>query len=158
MIALKAGHPKTGANSAIEKAFAMPFPALAPALRALVVWLLIILAESLLGGLRRSLVPPDHAFVIRQASVLVSLAMIFAICWMTARWLRMGSDAAALALGSGWACLTLAFEIGFGRAAGASWSRILSDYDLAHGGLMPLGLAGLAITPWVVRRLRLRSV
>jgi len=50
--------------------------------------------------------------------------------------------------------LTLIFEFALGRATGASWSRILSDYNPTHGGLMLLGLAFMFITPWLTRRLR----
>jgi hypothetical protein len=39
------------------------------------------------------------------------------------------------------------------RATGASWREILIDYDLLHGGMMPLGLLAMALTPWTVRRL-----
>lgn len=131
-----------------------PMPNPAPLVRTLLVWLLILLAETLLGGLRRALAPPDLEFVIRQASVVVSVAMIFAISWFATRWLGLRSDAAALGAGVEWAVLTFIFEFAVGRLTGASWSRIWSDYDLAHGGLMPIGLVLMALTPWLVRRLR----
>ena len=41
-----------------------------------------------------------------------------------------------------------------GRRLG--WARIAADYDLLHGGLMPLGLLAMALTPWAVRRLKAR--
>jgi len=126
----------------------------APLLRALIVWLLIMAAESLLGGLRRLIVPEALAFAAREVSALVSVAMIFAISWTTASWLRLRSGGQALAVGLAWAALTLGFEIGLGRLMGASWAWILADYDLRNGGLMPVGLLLMALTPWAVLRLR----
>jgi hypothetical protein len=38
--------------------------------------------------------------------------------------------------------------------AGASWSRLAEDYDVAHGGLLPFGLALLFLSPWLACRLR----
>ncbi len=57
-------------------------------------------------------------------------------------------------IGVGWMVLTLGFEVLLGRALGAGWDRILADYDLPHGGLMPLGLLWLAVAPWAAARLR----
>jgi hypothetical protein len=133
----------------------MPLPA--PVARAILVWLLIIAAESVLGSLRHIFVPEAVAFLARQASVVVSVAMIFAISWLTAPWMRLRGLGQALAVGIGWVALTLAFELGLGRLTGASWPRILSDYDLRNGGLMPLGLILMALTPWAVLRLRRRA-
>jgi len=51
--------------------------------------------------------------------------------------------------------LTLVLEIGLGRLVfGFPWERILSDYDLPRGGLMPLGLLVMALAPLLVARRR----
>jgi hypothetical protein len=131
-------------------------PALPTILRALLIWLLIIAAESLHGALRQMLFDPDIEFFVRQASVLTATLIIFAITWACIRWLKIESTAAALGVGLLWVVLTLAFEVVVGRALGLSWARIASDYDLLHGGLMPLGLLAMALTPWAVRRLKAR--
>jgi len=128
-------------------------PALPVILRALLVWLLIVAAESVQGSLRRMLFDPDVEFVVRQVSVLTGALIIFAITWACIRWLRIRSTVGALGVGVLWVVLTLAFEIVIGRALGLSWARIASDYDLLHGGLMPLDLLAMALTPWAVRRL-----
>jgi len=132
-------------------------PALNALLRVLLVWLLIVVAESLHGALRRALFHPDVEFVVRQASVLTGALIIFAITWACIGWLRIRSTAGALGVGVLWVVLTLAFEIVVGRAMGLDWRRIGSDYDLLHGGLMPLGLLAMALTPWAVRRLKAGS-
>lgn len=57
-------------------------------------------------------------------------------------------------MGGLWIVLTLAFEVGLGRLAGYGWDRIFADYDLARGGLMPLGLLAMGLIPWLVQRLQ----
>jgi hypothetical protein len=57
-----------------------------------------------------------------------------------------------LCIGGAWVALTLAFEILLGRAMGASWDRILSDYNPARGGFMLAGLVVLFLAPWLTRR------
>ena len=123
-------------------------------LRALLVWLLIVLAESAQGALRRLLVSPEVEFAVRQLSVLTGALLIFAITWVCLRWMRLRTAGEALAVGGLWVALTLLFEIGLGRLMGLGWDRLLADYDLLHGGLMPLGLLLMALTPWAARRLK----
>jgi hypothetical protein len=54
-----------------------------------------------------------------------------------------------------WVVLTVVFEVAFGRLVmKSSWERIRSDYELAHGGLLPIGLVTLAGSPLVASRLR----
>lgn len=132
----------------------MPTFSLPTLLRALAVWLLIVAAESVQGALRRVLTAPEVEFAVRQASVLIGVAAIFAITWVCWRWMRIRSRTGALAVGALWAGLTLAFEFGLGRAMGLGWGRLLEDYDLARGGLMPLGLLAMALTPWLVQKLK----
>jgi hypothetical protein len=134
----------------------MPTFSLPALIRALLVWLLIMATESVQGGLRRLLTDPDVEFAIRQASVVTGALVIFAITWVTLPWMRIRTTAGALGVGLLWVALTLAFEVGIGLATALAWERVLSDYDLLHGGLMPLGLLVMALTPWMVRRLQTR--
>jgi hypothetical protein len=57
-------------------------------------------------------------------------------------------------VGALWVGLTLVFEFSLGRATGASWSRILSDYDPSRGGLMLLGMAFMFLAPMLAARFR----
>jgi hypothetical protein len=60
-----------------------------------------------------------------------------------------------LGVGTVWLLLTLMFEIAFGRdVMHASWQRIGSDYDLRHGGLLPIGLLLLATAPLITAKFR----
>lgn len=139
-------------------------------LRAFAVWLSIIVAESIHGALRAWLLAPLVGdFASRQIGVFTGTALIFGIAWFAHRWM-MGEEGnvsghqaqtagiprtiACLAIGAAWVMLTVAFEVGLGRALGMSWSRIAADYRLWEGGLMPLGLVAMLATPWIVARLR----
>lgn len=135
----------------------MPAFSLPVLLRALAIWLLIIAAESVQGGLRRLLLSPEIDFAVRQGSVLIAALVIFAITWACLRWMRIRTAAGALGVGVLWVALTLGFELLLGRALGLGWERMLEDYDLLHGGLMPLGLLAMALTPWAVHRLQMRG-
>lgn len=124
--------------------------------RAVLIWLLLITAETLQGAARHLLLSPALEQALRQLSVIVGVVVIFAITWASLPWMRIRTTRQALAVGALWALLTLAFEFGVGLLTGASWSRILADYDLPSGGWMPLGLLAMALTPWTVWRLRAR--
>ena len=126
-------------------------------LRALAVWLLFILAAAVQGGLRQVLTSPEFEYAVRQASVFAGALILFAITWFSLGWMRIRTTREALSVGLTWVALTLMFEIGLGRVLGLGWDRILADYDLLHGGLMPLGLLAMALTPWAVRRLQART-
>ena len=122
--------------------------------RGALVWLLLMAAESLQGVLRHLFLSPALELALHQLSVIVGVAVIFASTWALLPWMRIRTTPQALAIGVMWALLTLAFELGLGWIVGADWSRVSADYDLIHGGLMPLGLLAMALTPWTAWRLR----
>jgi hypothetical protein len=126
-----------------------------PWLRAALVWMLIMLAETGHGIVREVFIAPVLGDLrARQLGVLVGCIIIFVIAWLTARWMGASSRRQQFRVGAFWVILTLVFEFALGRATGATWSRILSDYNPAHGGFMLLGLAFMFITPWLTRKLR----
>ncbi len=123
-------------------------------LRALAVWLVLIGGEVVQGALRaRYLAPRVGDLRARQLGVFVGSAQIMLIARGFARWLRAESPRAQLRVGGLWVALTLVFEVGFGRRAlGYSWQRLASDYDPRRGGLLPVGLAVMALAPWLAAR------
>lgn len=125
--------------------------------RAVLVWLLLMAAESLQGAARRLLLSPALEQALRQFSVLVGVLVIAAITWALLPWMRIRTTGQALATGAMWALLTLAFEFGLGGIMGLSWSQMLADYDLTQGGLMPIGLLAMALVPWAAWRLQSRT-
>lgn len=119
--------------------------------RSFVIWLVIILAESLHGTARELwLRPLVGDFRARQFAFFSGMALILTIACLSVRWLKAEGLRQWLAVGALWAGLTLAFEIGLGRGMlGYAWERLWEDYNLARGGLMGLGLLFLLVVPWL---------
>jgi len=124
--------------------------------RALVVWLILIAAEVLHGIARAIfLVPHVGQFRSNQIGVFTGSLIIFAIALVFIRWIGATRSSQLLGIGVLWVGLTLAFEILFGRfVVGASWERLLSDYNVLQGGLMPFGMIALVLSPWIAGKVR----
>jgi hypothetical protein len=128
-------------------------------LRGIVVWLVIMLAETLHGTARNLwLAPYMSDLSARQVSFFSGTILILAIATLFAPWLR-ASRSQLLKIGLLWAMLTAAFELALGRfVLRYSWERILADYNLFQGGLMAFGLVILVFAPLIAARLRHRLV
>lgn len=124
--------------------------------RGFVVWLVIILAESLHGTARVMLLEPYAGDVrARQIAFFTGMAIILAIAIAFIRWIRATSVSRLLAVGFLWSVLTLSFEILLGRfVLNYSWERILADYDLREGGLMAIGMIFLVFAPLIAAKVR----
>lgn len=124
--------------------------------RVAAVWLGLVATETLHGITRTLLLAPQLGdFRARQVAVLTGSALILAIAYATARWIGAQSDRELVSVGAAWLAGMLVFEVGTGRLlAHLSWQRILSDYDLVHGGLLPIGMAVLLFAPLIADRLR----
>jgi hypothetical protein len=124
-------------------------------LRAVTVWLVIILIEFVHGVLRTLfLVPLVGDFKARQIGVFIGSLLILTIAYFFIRWIQAKNTVSLFAVGFVWLVLTLAFELCFGRfALNLSWDRILSDYNIAQGGLLPIGLVVLLFAPLIAAKL-----
>ncbi len=59
-----------------------------------------------------------------------------------------GSATQSFFIGFCWLILTLAFEFGFGRWRGNSWSRLLEDYNILQGRIWILIPIWISIAPY----------
>jgi len=127
-------------------------------LRALAVWLAIIVAESVHGVLRQALLAPALGDLrARQLSVATGALLILAIATACSRWLRAEAPRAQLAVGALWVALTVGFELALGRLAlHYDWARLTQDYDPRRGGFLALGMIVLALAPRIGASLRSR--
>jgi hypothetical protein len=127
-----------------------------PWLRALLVWLVIIFAESVHGTLRTLyLAPAIGDFPARRVGVFIGTAIIFVLALAFARWMGARTRTQLLGIGLLWVALTVTFEIALGRVVfHYEWGRILSDYDLSRGGLMVFGLLAMVFMPLLAARIR----
>ncbi len=124
-------------------------------LRGFIIWLILILAESLHGTARTLwLAPRIGDLPARQISLITGSILIVMITTLFVRWLHASGISQLISVGILWMLFTVGFEIGLGRLLGYSWERIWSDYNLLKGGLMPLGLVLLAFSPLIAARLR----
>jgi hypothetical protein len=127
-----------------------------PWLRALLVWIVIIVVESIHGAVRVLFIAPTLGDLrSRQLGVPIGALLIFAIALAFSHWLGARTVRQQLCVGAFWAGLTAAFEVVLGRFAfGFGWDRILADYDLTRGGLMGFGLLAMLLIPYAAARMR----
>ena len=60
-----------------------------------------------------------------------------------------GSATQSLFIGVCWLVLTLAFEFGFGRWRGNSWSRLLGEYNILQGRIWILIPIWITLAPYL---------
>lgn len=125
-------------------------------LRALVIWLGLLILAVLNGGVRDTWLSPwlgDTAG--RALSTLLLSGLILLATWLTIGWLRPGTVAEALTIGVLWLFLTLAFEFLVGHYGfGKPWQELLADYDLRRGRIWVIVLLATLLAPLYTARLR----
>lgn len=127
-------------------------------LRALVVWLVFITAESILGTLRVLFLEPRiGAEVAQRIGLITGSAALLIVTYLLIVWMRVAGRAALLGVGALWLVLTFAFEMVIGRLRGRSWQSLLADYDITRGGLMSAAMLLLLLAPLIAARLRNRK-
>lgn len=123
--------------------------------KAFAAWALIVVVESVLGTVRqRFIAPATGDMPARQIGVLTGSALVFAVACACVRWIGARSLREQLKVGLLWVALTIAFEFGLGAMLGYSRERMRSDYDLAAGGFMALGLLCMLLAPALAARAR----
>ena len=125
-------------------------------LKSVLVWLVFILAESLNGAARIFwLIPLLGDRFAHQISFVIGSLLILTIATLFIRWLKAEKSWQLLSIGLAWLLLTVLFEIGLGRFVFAySWEQIAADYNLLQGGLMPIGLVLLVLSPFIATKIR----
>jgi hypothetical protein len=123
--------------------------------RAVAIWFLIALAKSVHGTIRRLFIAPVMGDLsARQIGVLTGSTIIFLISWLSIRWIGARKFTYQLEVGALWVVLTDLFEVGLGLALGYPQARILSDYNVAQGGLMGFGLLFMLFVPSLAAKVR----
>ena len=124
--------------------------------RGLMIWLLIIFAESVHGTLRQIfLAPLVGDFTARRIAFFVGLVLIFAIAYFSVAWIRAANPKQLFAVGLMWAILTLLLEFSLGfLILGYPRERVFEDYDFTRGGLMGFGIVFMFFAPVLAAKLR----
>lgn len=125
-------------------------------LRALVIWLLILVLAVLNGGVRDAWLSPRLGDTIGRAiSTLLLCGLVLLATWLTIGWIRPATRGDALRVGALWVALTLAFEFGVGHYGfGKPWRELLADYDLSRGRIWMAVLVVTLLAPWWAARHR----
>lgn len=123
--------------------------------RAVIVWMVIAMAEVIHGILRVRLLNRrvgDHRA--RQIAVGTGSILILFISWFALPLIAPHSRSDALAIGTLWLVAMLTFEITLGRFIfHAPWAKITADFDLRRGGLLGFGMLILFFAPLLLSRL-----
>ena len=124
--------------------------------RAIAVWALVMAVEFVHGTLRWTFLRPHVGdFRSGQIGVFTGSALFLVIVYFCTPWMRMRIASDTWRIGASWVGLTLAFEWSFGHyAMRRSWASIFAEYDVLHGGLMPVGLVIFGMSPWLAFALR----
>ena len=123
--------------------------------KAVVVWVLIAIAEVVHGILRvRFLNRRVGDRRARQIAVFTGSGLILIIAWALVPWINPGTVGQCYWIGLLWFVLMMVFEIGFGRFVfRASWKRLLSDFDFRQGGLLSIGMGILFFAPLIAAKI-----
>ncbi|MEQ1903769.1 MAG: hypothetical protein ABL888_06270 [Pirellulaceae bacterium] len=125
--------------------------------KAIIVWLIIVAAETLHGILRQLYLAPQIGDLpARQVGVFIGSGIILGVACLFIRWINPKTYTQQFLIGLLWVVLIAVFEFSLGFALGYSRERMLEDYDLSRGGLMGGGLLFLLFAPMIAARLRQR--
>lgn len=123
--------------------------------RAFLVWVVIIFVETLHGIFRALVIAPWIGdFRSRQVGVFLGSILILLVALLFIRWINAGPIRRLVLIGAMWLILTISFELTIGLVIlGLDRQRMIEDYDVSHGGLMPFGLLFLLFTALIADRL-----
>ncbi len=125
-------------------------------LRSLLVWLLLMLLETIHGTLRLMLlVPMVGDFRARQIAVFTGALLSFITTCFFISWIQPQIKRQVVLIGLFWVVLTIMFEVLLGIFVfRMPISRIAEDYDILRGGLMPIGLLLMLFTPIIAAHIK----
>ena len=90
-----------------------------------------------------------------QVGTVLVCTVFFGICYVTIPYWGVASAAQALAIGTLWLIMTIAFEFGFGHyVVGHSWRALFADYNVLRGRVWILVLMVTWLSPALSFRIR----
>jgi hypothetical protein len=122
--------------------------------RAVLTWLLLLVAMFAAGAFRVAVVAPRlSSFGTEVAGALLGIAVILALTRPFIRSLERPTRSTLAGIGALWLGLTVAFEFAFFHYVGRkSWESLLAQYDVSAGHLWPFALAAVALAPFAWAR------
>ncbi|PZF76303.1 hypothetical protein DK847_14025 [Aestuariivirga litoralis] len=122
--------------------------------RGLMVWLLIMVAETVHGVLRGLLlVPLTGAAAAERIGWPVAALLVLAITTLAIGWTGLATPRQLLRLGVVWAVLTVLFELGIGALRGLDAQGLAAALNPLTGSV-PWSAALMVLAPLIAARLR----
>lgn len=124
--------------------------------KVLVIWSLFMVGAIANGAVRiKFIIPRTGEAVGHVISTALLCIIILVITWLTIRWLAPASMQQAIAIGTAWLLMTLAFEFGVGYFIGHhSWTEMLTDYNILKGRVWVAVPILTFLAPWWMAELR----
>jgi hypothetical protein len=124
--------------------------------RALIVWLLLLMAALANGGFREAVLTPGLGLPVAHViSTLLLSTTIVALTWLLTPWMHLRTVSDGVLVGMVWAGLVLAFEFLAGHFLfGRSWPYLVADYDVSRGRIWILVPLVTLFAPAWARRVR----
>jgi hypothetical protein len=124
--------------------------------RAVSVWLGILVLASINGAFRDLVMTPRLGDPIARAiSTVLLCAVIAGVTWSSVRWLGPQTEGQAVMIGGLWLVLTLTFEFGAGHYLfHKPWQVLLADYDVRRGRIWIAVLVVTLLAPLWASRVR----
>lgn len=125
-------------------------------LKAVGVWLVIVVAAILNGMFREKvLVPVMGANIALLLSGMLLAVLVFIVTLAFIFFIGSTEPKVYIFVGLFWVLLTLSFELLFGHyVAGKSWHEIMKVFNIQKGDLFLLVLVVAAISPWLAAKVR----
>ncbi len=123
--------------------------------RGLLVWLLIMLIETIHGVLRGLFVVPR--FGEETASRIgwpIGVIIVLGVSYLAIRWIGLRDTSNLIRLGALWAILTFVFEIVIGLLRGLDAARIWAEINPLEGGLIVYSVIVMFFAPLAAHHLR----
>lgn len=123
--------------------------------RGLLVWLLIMLVETIHGVLRGLLVAPRLGE--EMASRIgwpIGMIIVLVVSYLSIRWIGLRDTSNLIRLGALWAILTFVFEIIIGLLRGLDSTRMWAEINPLEGGFMLYSVIVMFLAPLAAHHLR----
>ena len=125
------------------------------AVKAIVVWLLILALAFANAALREAVLVPWIGKVRGLTlSGLILSALVLGVAYLTLPWIGAVRAIELFAVGIGWLVFTLSFDLLMGAIQGERIRQQFDAYLFKRGNLWPVVLLVTAGAPWVAAKLR----
>jgi hypothetical protein len=122
-------------------------------LRGLIVWLLIMLLETVHGILRGMfLVPLVGLLAANRIGWPIAAVIVMGVSTFCAKWVGLFNTSKLILLGFLWTMLTLIFELAVGFARGLSGDEIIAEINPLAGGLLIYSIIVIFVAPWLAAK------